>query len=209
METTPTMRRVIWSKMIEAAEERSLREITAFIFKPLLVIFFSGCMLKEGKGFDAIMQWQNFSVPMILTAVAIVYGIPPLYRLTIETGENIIDRTRRTPVTVTGASLEGAPLTELVDHLFDTQSFKRADVETTFKIPRGRVSLLGDRLEEVGILTRGENNARILAPVSREEVLKILKGKRRAEEIEREVNVVRIPSPTTLSPAFRRTLVSA
>lgn len=193
------MRRVIWDKVIEAAQDRSLGEIGSFLIKPPLVAGLAFCMLTEGRGFDAIMEWRNFSVPMILTAVAIVYGVPVFYRFTIEAGENIIDRTRRA-APVPNERMEGVATDVLIDHMFATKGFRRAEVEAKFKMPRHRVSLLADRLEEVGILTRGENNARVLAAVSREHVRGILAGKTVAEEIEQEVNIVR-PTPPPRSPA--------
>lgn len=202
------MRRVIWSKMIEAAEDRSLGEIGSFLIKPPLAAALAYCMITEGRGFDAVMEWRNFSVPMILMAVATVYGAPVLYRLTVEAGENIVERTRRSSP-VPNERIEGVATRALVDHIFDTKGFRRAEIEQKFRIPRHRVSLLADRLEEVGILMRGENNARVLGAVSREQVDKMLAGKTVAEEIEQGVNIVRpTPPPRVESPVFQKRLIS-
>lgn len=194
--------------MIEAAEDRTLGEIMSFMIKPPLVIALASCMWTEGKSFDAIMQWRNFSVPMLLTAIAMVYGLPVLYRLTVQSAENIIDRTKQS-VPVPNERMEGVATDALIEHLFATKGFRRAEVEAKFKMPRHRVSLLADRLEEVGILMRGENNARVLGAVSREHVRELLSGKTVAEEIEQEVNIVRTtPPPRINPPLFQKRLIS-
>ena len=200
------MRRVIWQKMIEAADERSLSEIAACVSKPVIVVLASLLMLKDGRGFNALMEWQDFSLPAIVVAIATVYGLPALWRL-LRTPNRVPHQGLWTHQT--GASgverLEGAPLDDLIDHMIETNSFKRATVEARFSIPRHRVTLLGDRLEEVGILERGPNNARVLAPMSRERIRSMLAGKRVAEEIEREVEIVR---PTPSLPSFSLRAVS-
>ena len=201
METPNTMRRVIWQKMIEAADERSLSEIAACVSKPVIVVLASLLMLKDGRGFNALMEWQDFSLPAIVVAIATVYGLPALWRLLRTPGSIAAPLVRP----VGGERLEGAPLDDLIDHMIETNSFKRATVEARFSIPRHRVSLLGDRLEEVGILERGPNNARVLAPMSRERIRSILTGKRVAEEIEREIEIVR---PTPPLPSFSLRAVS-
>jgi hypothetical protein len=185
--------------MIEAAEDRTLGEITSFIIKPPLVVALASCMWTEGKSFDAIMQWRNFSVPMFLTAIAMVYGLPVLYRLMVQSAENIIEKTKQS-VPVPNERMEGVATDALIEHLFATKGFRRAEVEAKFKMPRHRVSLLADRLEDVGILTRGENNARVLGAVSREHVRELLAGKTVAEELEQSINIVR-PTPPPHSPA--------
>lgn len=205
---TPTMRTVLWGKMIEAAEDRTLGEIGGFLIKPPLVATLSACMLTKGRGFDAIMEWREFSIPTVLTAIVTVYGLPVLYRSVMDTAGNISARTKAA-APVPRERMEGVSTETLIDHLFETKGFRRAEVEAKFKIPRHRVSLLGDRLEEVGILTRGENNARVLAAISREQVRRMLDGKTVAEEIEQGINIVRPnpPSPAQ-SPIFQKRPVS-
>ena len=196
METPTTMRAAIWQKLIEAAHESTLGEIASCVYKPVLVVLLALTMLKDGRGFNALIEWQDFTLPCIVVAVAIVYGAPTLRRL-LTVGDSAPTFTR-VPLAATGERLEGAPLDALIDHMIETNSFKRGAIEAIFKMPRHRVSLLGDRLEEVGILERGENNARVLAALPRERIRAILAGKRVAEEIEREVEIVR---PTPLLPS--------
>lgn len=74
-----------------------------------------------------------------------------------------------------GSTLEGIPVVELLDHLFEKESFKREEVENKFGIPRNRYTTLAIKLENIGVLIRGENNARVLnTEYSRADVAAIL-----------------------------------
>lgn len=57
----------------------------------------------------------------------------------------------------------GVPIVELVDYMFETRHFKRAELEERFAMSRANIDLTAKRLEELCVLIRGENNARILA----------------------------------------------
>lgn len=202
----PTMRGVIWTKMIEAAEERTLGEIGGFFFKPVAVAALSAGMLTQGKAFDAAMEWRGFTLPTIFTAIVFVYGLPPLFRMVMDTAGDVRERVK---ASVPNERMEGVATDALIDHIFTTKGFRRAEIEQKFRIPRHRVTLLSDRLEELGILIRGENNARVLGSVSRDQVRRMLEGKTVAEELEQEVNIVRpTPPPRVQSPIFQKRLVS-
>lgn len=58
--------------------------------------------------------------------------------------------------------IHGIPVSELLDHLITHKSFKRMEVEQKFGIPRHKFTMIADELEAVGLLTRGENNSRVL-----------------------------------------------
>jgi hypothetical protein len=59
-------------------------------------------------------------------------------------------------------SIDGIPRLELLDHLFTVGTFKRDEVEKKWGIPRYRVTEISKKLEDLGVLVRGENNARVL-----------------------------------------------
>jgi len=61
-------------------------------------------------------------------------------------------------------SIDGIPRIELLDHLFTIGTFKRDDVESKWGIPRYRVTAISKKLDDLGVLIRGENNSRILNP---------------------------------------------
>jgi hypothetical protein len=71
--------------------------------------------------------------------------------------------------------VEGIPTLELIDYLFNNQSFKRDDIEAVFGIPRNRFDILAKKLDDLKVLVRGANNGRVLNPeMSRQEIVQIL-----------------------------------
>jgi len=76
-------------------------------------------------------------------------------------------------------SIDGIPRLELLDHLFTVGTFKRDDVENKWKIPRYRVTEISKKLEDLGVLVRGENNARVLnTDFTREDIASMIDGKK-------------------------------
>lgn len=73
---------------------------------------------------------------------------------------------------------------ELLDHLFEFESFKRDDIEKKFGIPRNRFTTLAQKLEDLCVLKRGENNSRILnEEFARSDVALLLEGKTSAADL--------------------------
>lgn len=81
-------------------------------------------------------------------------------------------------------SVEGIPVSELLNHLFTFKTFKRDDAERIFAMPRNRYQDLANRLDALGIFVRGTNNARELNPeLSRQEVAALVRGERCASKL--------------------------
>lgn len=69
----------------------------------------------------------------------------------------------------------GIPCIELVDYLFENDTFSRSDVEKTFGISRSTFEEIAKKLDEVSVFTRGPNNARVLnTDFSRADIYSIL-----------------------------------
>lgn len=74
-------------------------------------------------------------------------------------------------------TLDGIPHSELLDHLFTEKSFKRDEIKDKFLIGHHRTLELGANLEKVGVLVRGDNNARVLnEEYSRGDIASIING---------------------------------
>lgn len=106
--------------------------------------------------------------------------------------------------------VEGIPVDEFVDHIFEHKSFKRDDAETVFAMPRNRYQSLANRLDELGIFVRGANNARELNPnLSRKEVVALITGE--ASSVSKFDSAcvvpsgVELPSPTEGSDEISET----
>lgn len=72
--------------------------------------------------------------------------------------------------------IEGIPISELVDHIFSESSFKRDEIERKFALPRNRYQSIANRLDELGVFKRGDNNARELQEnFKREDLVRMLR----------------------------------
>lgn len=80
--------------------------------------------------------------------------------------------------------IEGVPTTEILDHIFTEGSFKREEIKKKFGISHDRSNKLAQKLEDLGVFVRRENNARVLNPeMSRQDVAALLEGKTSADEL--------------------------
>lgn len=126
---------------------------------------------------STFFQLKNLIVPKFILSVVLVRSFPKIYKF--------IKSKKPRYETVDENQIEGIPTVELIDHLFETQSFKRGDVEYKFNIPRNRYQRLAEKLESNGVLVRGENNSRILnEEVRRQDIVKMLEGAESSCEIQ-------------------------
>lgn len=179
-EVKKTLTSVMYKKILESLENSSFKEI----FKMILIVFatiITTFILTYPKEilqlFEIIFARNNSILLKAIISFIIFYNF---WRI-IETIKNIdlwfsqnekIDQ------------IEWIPTLELVDYLFENKSFKRDNIEKTFWIPRNRFEKLAKKLDELNIIIRWANNARVLnEEFTRQEVYKILEWKSSAEEL--------------------------
>lgn len=196
---TKTMRGVIWQKLVEAVDHLSLRQLMHGSALAGVAALYSAFLLDGGRTLVRLSEWHGGALPGIVLVNLVVWNIPRLWRV-VRTAVLTIDLTSAIEeVEPEGDCLEGVSTAALIDHLFATRSFKRAEVELALGLPRSRYSDLADAMERIGILERGENNARVLSALPRARVAELLAGKSSAEELEIPINIVRpLPSPAPL-----------
>lgn len=176
-----TIRSIIWSKILDSIESVSLLEMTINLGLGVL----SGCAAYAAIHPDhaqqiarAVNEWQNYAFAKTVLSFGILFNLRKIYHIVQ------ILVARHAKPTPTGETLEGIPIVEILDHLFEFQSFKRDDIEKKFGIPRNRFTDLAQKLETLGILARGENNARVLNPeYSRSDIAAILQDNERASDL--------------------------
>lgn len=205
----PSLIRVLWIKFVEFVEEKPLGSIVRFVGLSFLAGVLSSFLTAPEAtedAFYALMLWKHGAIPAIGMCFAAVFFAPRVLRYLFDEVCQFIEA-------VTGQScesdetIEGVPVPELIDHLFEEGSFKREDIEGKFAMPRNRYQRLAEKMEQLDILTRGENNSRVLnKKMSRGEVIEHLKGKRVAMDLEYPLKIVRAPLPS--SPVFVRRQVA-
>lgn len=197
--------KVLWIKFVGFVAETPLGSIAKFVCLSFVAGLLSSLLVAPDQfeeAFYAAMLWKHGAIPAVGMSFAFVFYAPRTFRFLFDEVCQFIE-------TVTGTScendetIEGVPVPELIDHLFEEGSFKREDIEGKFGMPRNRYQRLAEKMEQLEILTRGENNSRVLNDeMSRAEVIEHLKGKRVAMQLEKPLNIVRTPLPC--SPVFVR-----
>ena len=206
----PSLIGVLWHKFVEFVEEKPLGSIVKFVGMSFLAGFLSSILTAPDatqEAFYHLMLWKHGVLPAIGMCFAAVFFAPRVGRYLFDELCQIIE-------SLSGVScesdetIEGVPVPELIDHLFEEGSFKREDIEGNFCIPRNRYQRLAEKMEELEILNRGENNSRVLNPeMTRAEVIEHLKGKRVAMDLD-TLNIIR-PLPSPVSFTTRKILQTA
>lgn len=195
-----TIRSIIWSKILDSIESVSLLEI--FINFSLWII--SGCAAYAAIHPDqaqmiakAINEWWNYAFAKTFFSFGIIFNLHRIYHII----KILVARhSKKVPA---GETLEGIPTVEILDHLFEVQSFKRDDIEKKFWIPRNRFTDLAQKLEDLDVLIRGDNNSRILNPeYSRADIAAILQGAERSGDLNKVFREVK-PNSFTNEPTGR------
>ena len=69
-------------------------------------------------------------------------------------------------------AIDGMNKSNLIDFIIDKNGFPFVDAQKQFGISPKDHKKIGDNLERVGVLTRGENNARVLSENTTKDILK-------------------------------------
>lgn len=199
------MRSVVWQKIVAFTEEHSIRSIVKFTALSFVAGLISAALTSPDTAdryFSAVMEWRNYTVPVTLWVVFLTfYGKKGITWLASSIASVMPSYEEGEIEEDTDCMIEGIPVTKLVDHLVKFKTFKRDDIERKFLIPRYRYTALAKKLKEIGVLTHGQNNMSVLGEEwGRRELTNLFSGKEGADELEREVNIVRpLPSPASFT----------
>lgn len=180
-----TVTSILVSKALDVLESSTLSQIfSGFLLLLLAVIVTVVATYTDSslEVFQVILSWENKIILKAVISLLFVFNFSRLVSYALSSFESFLEsaRPRSEPV----ECIDGIPRVELLDHLFTFGTFKREEVEKKWSIPRYRVTELSKKLEEVGVLVRGENNGRVLnTEFSRADVSSILDGKKAAEEL--------------------------
>ena len=165
---------------------KALEVITALILGVLAL--YPGEVL---NAFDSLLKLNNFAIPKV-SIVAVGF----LAR------KSIIRLFKRCAKLVHSFSLQheklldGIPVAELCDYMIRNKHFKREGVNgvrETFGLNMERFNKLASKLEENGVLVRGENNGRVLdAKWSRQSLIDYLSGTEKSAKMQPHFKIHRI-----------------
>ena len=164
-----SLTRVLWYKIlkwIEKATSQALVKsflrlvsvgiLACLIFAPTFVLGYA----------TAILRWNNYRIPIFCAALALMLNWKRIVRLT-----------RRAALSPRGNqhTYQGVAVPDLANFLQEQGAFKRDEAIKHLGLSQGQYAKIGAELEEKGILTRGEANARILRPIGREHLVRQLR----------------------------------
>lgn len=177
-----TVHGVIWSKVLDALEEVSLGTVGRFTAAVAATVVLTYCLNYAPEAGRLLLHAITFADSIVLkgtVAAALVASHRKIFAAVVAVC------TRPTPATPSVPTIDGIPISELLDHLFEHESFKRDEIEAKFGIPRNRSDALGRKFDELGITIRNRFRARILNPeLSRQDVAAMLEGKTTAAELQ-------------------------
>jgi len=176
---------VLWHKLVDFIAEYTIVQIIGF----LSLAFFAGCISALVVNLNAtsaallqVVRWNNFSIIKILAVYLIVFNARTIFSMCRNWAFSVVELFADQKICET---LDGVPVSEILDHLFTEKTFKRDDIESKFSLPRYKVTELTKNLKRVSVLIHGENNASILNPnYSRQDIASILRGHELSAELE-------------------------
>lgn len=178
--TRRTIKSIIWSKLLDNLENATFAQISIFVLLCALSFLMTLILTYTEQTVETIMKFvqaYNFLALKSVISFLVVFN----FRKILEALKEVPEEKE---VTATGKTIEWIPVVELLDHLFEFESFKRDDIEEKFGIPRNRFTDLAKKLETLNVLIRGENNSRVLNPeFTRSDIATMLEGKSSTAEL--------------------------
>jgi len=176
-----TISGIIVNKLLDLIEKSSFGQLSTFVGLLLLAAVLTSVLTYTDAAVEIIMKFLQFG-----NWLAIKMTISILFCFNMEKIFGAMKDAVPEMTATKGKTIEGIPVDELLDHLFEFESFKRDDIEGKFGIPRNRFTDLAKKFDDIGILVRGENNSRVLNPeFTRSDIAMILEGKSNAEDLRR------------------------
>lgn len=151
---------VLWYKLLKWIEKSTSQALFKSCLR-LLSVATLACVIFAPSfvlGYlTAILQWNNYRIPIFFIALALMLnwkrGLRLLRRVRAPRGNQ--------------HAYNGLPVPELADFLLTQGAFKRDTAIPHFGLSQGQYAKIAAELEEKGVLTRGEANARVLRPIGR------------------------------------------
>jgi len=176
---------ILWEKALKWTEEHTFKEFILLCFAIILVtLSFLAVLIPKSfyKTFIIIIQIYDYAILKIIILTVILWRFTAIIRILTFIYRFIIGTKNKTQNV---DHIEGIPKIELLDHLFMEKSFKLAQVNAKWQLSRKKYDRLASKLEEIDVLVRGENNARVLNPkFSRSDIKSILEGVKKSKEVE-------------------------
>lgn len=159
-----TLRRVLWVRFLRYIEKTKFVTLKKHFLRLSALLFIAFCLavpqLAKELLYDAVTRYY---------APAIRLSLIPLTYLCIKLYKIWSRRTKK--ITGNDKSFYGVSIDEFATFLIERGAFKYKDVKRRFGFSQEKYTKIGKQLEGYKILVRGDNNARVLNKISREDLV--------------------------------------
>lgn len=168
-----SLRRVLYVKMLRWVDKATFKQL--FFAASNILLALAGVIVYLAPSFFlgyilSVLQWKNAVIPTSIAIFLTVWKMPTIV--------NFVQKWRRTrPRTDNQYTYHGVPIGELASFLKRHEAFKLEDAVKDLGLSQGQYSKIGKELEEAGVLTRGEKNARVLREISLPQLVMQLRDK--------------------------------
>ena len=166
-----SLRRVLYVRFLRWVEKSPLQSILATCLKCLMLLLLCCAVLAPSfvlGVLTASARWNNYRLPIMLAIVVFVLNVKHLWHFAKRCNA------KRRKSTGKALAFHGVPLDELASYLFTHRTFTTKAI-SDLGLAQRKWSKIADELERNKILVRGENNARVLADIDRETLVRQLR----------------------------------
>ena len=163
-----SLTRVLWVKFlrwVDKASPEALRRTSLRVVCLALISFGVLAPHPLMAFLSTAVHWHSYRIPIFLGMVALLLNARRWFRLV---KRRIVHRGNQ-------HTYHGIPVGEFATWLMEARNFKRDDAMRQWAFSQGNYAKIAAELEEHDILTRGENNARVLRDMTMENLVRQLR----------------------------------
>lgn len=162
-----SLRRILWVKFLRWVDKASWAKLARALLSLVGASGIAAGIIAPqfflGMLYDAV-AWQGYRVPILIAALSLYFF-----------GANVWHRFRRLQVARVRVgnqhTFHGVPVDEMASYLLEQAQFTREHAMAKLRISREKYDVIAKELEHYRILYRGENNARVLTPITRDQLV--------------------------------------
>lgn len=165
-----TITGVLWIKLLRWLDKASPEAIMKALRRAGMLLLVS--LLIAAPSFTlgvltSAARWNSYRVPVFCTLLFMMLRAKPM----LAALRRKCSRSRA----ANQHTFHGVPVGELASFLIEHGAFKKDDAIGKLALSQGQYVKIGEELEKNGVLTRGENNARVLRPIGLQNLVRQLR----------------------------------
>ncbi len=193
-----TLGGVVAEKIVGHVRNHKAGELLKQFMELILGLFLGACIVAPAQIMEALawgLKTHDFAIPKVCAIMVVFFGRKTIMRQ-VRTWVRIFQVKRQS--WNKEKLIDGIPVSELANYLVRNHHFKREGVNgvrETFGLNMEKFNRLAGKLEENGVLVRGENNGRVLdGKWSLQALVDYLSGTEKSKELKPLMTIHRIGS---------------